>query len=65
MFSKKGGEIENYTSHYVASQGISRILGFVFWMFTYQELNDHQRNNNGITITPGHVGYCVFTAQVI
>jgi len=35
----KGGEIETYTSHFVASQAISRILSIIFWIFTYAELN--------------------------
>lgn len=46
LFTKKviknvtqGGEIETYTSHFVASQAISRILSILFWVFTYSELN--------------------------
>jgi len=41
MFFKKGGEVESFTSHFVASQGIGRILYLIFWIFSYQELNDH------------------------
>jgi hypothetical protein len=33
------GDIESYTSHFVAAQGISRILFIIFWIFTYAELN--------------------------
>ena len=40
VFRKKGGEIEGFTSHYVASSGFSRILHFIFWVVSFQELND-------------------------
>lgn len=36
----QGGEIETFTSHFVASQAISRILSIIFWIFTYSELNE-------------------------
>lgn len=42
LFAKKGGEIESYTSHFVASQAFSRISAFIFWIFSYHELNDPQ-----------------------
>jgi len=36
----KGGEIEIFTSNFVASQGLARLLCFIFWIFTFDELND-------------------------
>ena len=38
-FLKKGGEIESYTSHYVASQAISKVFGLIFWIMSFKELN--------------------------
>jgi len=41
MFFKKGGEVEAFTSHFVASQGLGRFFYLIFWIFSYQELNQH------------------------
>ena len=48
VFTKKSGEIENYTSHYVACQAISRIFSFIFWTFSYHELNDSEAKSMAI-----------------
>jgi len=40
LLNQKGEDVEALTSHFVASQAISRLLGFVFWLFTFKELND-------------------------
>eukprot|EP01016_Furgasonia_blochmanni_P029946 TRINITY_DN3130_c0_g1_i3.p2 TRINITY_DN3130_c0_g1~~TRINITY_DN3130_c0_g1_i3.p2 ORF type:complete len:171 (+),score=52.12 TRINITY_DN3130_c0_g1_i3:223-735(+) len=61
LFMKTRGEIESVTSHFVASQGISRILNFIFWVFSYEELNDASASS--LAVAPGHVGYCVIVAQ--
>ncbi|KRX11068.1 hypothetical protein PPERSA_05177 [Pseudocohnilembus persalinus] len=53
LFRKKGGEIESFTSAYVASSGISKFLIFLFWVFTYEELNDV----DGTSLAPSIVGY--------
>lgn len=42
MFQKKGGEVESFTSNFVAALGISRALQFIFWISSFHELNDHQ-----------------------
>lgn len=39
LFRKKGGEIDYFTSHYVACSGLSRVVQFVFWLTSYSELN--------------------------
>eukprot|EP00742_Colponemidia_sp_Colp-10_P004126 GILJ01004404.1.p1 GENE.GILJ01004404.1~~GILJ01004404.1.p1 ORF type:complete len:321 (-),score=25.40 GILJ01004404.1:70-933(-) len=59
MFQKKGGEIEAFTTHFVAAQGLSRFLNFVFWMFSYHELNDKS------SLGSAYVGNFVILAQVI
>lgn len=44
MFQKKGGEVEAFTSNYLAALGISRIFHLCFWLSSYQELNSsHER----------------------
>lgn len=39
LFIKKGGEIEDFTGHFVASLGFSRVFSLFFWISTYNELN--------------------------
>ncbi len=39
LFIKKGGEIEDFTGHFVAALGISRVFSLFFWLTTYDELN--------------------------
>eukprot|EP01017_Pseudomicrothorax_dubius_P043934 TRINITY_DN7384_c0_g1_i1.p1 TRINITY_DN7384_c0_g1~~TRINITY_DN7384_c0_g1_i1.p1 ORF type:complete len:286 (-),score=63.22 TRINITY_DN7384_c0_g1_i1:142-999(-) len=63
LFSKRGGEIESYTSHFVASQGLSRLLAFIFWAFSFHELNDAKAKS--LAVAPGHVGYGVLISQII
>ena len=59
LFRKKGGEIESFTSHYVASTGLSRLLHFCFWVASYSELNEEL---NRYSFLPMHVGYFVLAS---
>lgn len=63
LFRKRGGEIESFTSHYVAFSGISRFIQLIFWFVCYQELNvvDYQT----FSLLPHHVGYIVLLAQIV
>jgi len=63
LFTKKGGEIEAFTSHYVASQGISRLLAFIFWIFSFHELNEI--HGEGWGLIKSYVGHIVMLAQLI
>ena len=38
LFSIKKGQIESFTSHYVALCGLSRLFSLIFWWDTYEEL---------------------------
>ncbi len=38
LFSNKKGQIESFTSHYVALCGLSRLFSLIFWWDTYEEL---------------------------
>ncbi|EGR27740.1 hypothetical protein IMG5_190350 [Ichthyophthirius multifiliis] len=62
VFRKKGGEIENYTSHFVASLSLSRIMQFIFWIQTYTELNTDKYTTS---FAPNYVGYLVLGVQII
>jgi len=64
LFQKKGGEIEAFTSHFVASEAISKALNFIFWVYSFHELNDYHSKNNW-TLLPSLVGYFVIFAQVL
>jgi hypothetical protein len=63
MFFKKGGEVEAFTSHFVASQGISRCFALVFWIFSYNELNEYPGTIWGLF--KGYVGYIVMLFQIL
>jgi len=62
LFSKKGGQIESYTSHYVALQGMSRLFSLLFWWDTYPELNE---DSNSMSLFSSYVGYFIICSQVI
>eukprot|EP01017_Pseudomicrothorax_dubius_P032675 TRINITY_DN429_c0_g1_i2.p1 TRINITY_DN429_c0_g1~~TRINITY_DN429_c0_g1_i2.p1 ORF type:complete len:262 (-),score=18.96 TRINITY_DN429_c0_g1_i2:243-1028(-) len=50
-------EIEHYTSHFVASQGVARLLSFLFWVFSYHELNDPEAESLALvplSLLPSH-----------
>ena len=59
--STQKGDIETYTSHFVAAQGISRILFIIFWIFTYAELN----TDKAMSLLSEYVGYWFMTSQII
>jgi hypothetical protein len=63
LFSKKGGEIETFTSHFVASQALSRFFAFVFWIFSYHELNEPHAKS--WSMMPGYCGYFVLLFQLV
>lgn len=48
LFTKNGKEIESYVSHYVSSQGFSRLSAMVFWIFSFHELNDEASQGFGL-----------------
>ncbi|KAL4491264.1 hypothetical protein ABPG72_021650 [Tetrahymena utriculariae] len=50
------------TSHYVASQTLSRIMQFIFWVFSFKELDE---TVNSTSFLPSFVGFFVLIAQII
>ena len=56
---KKGGEIEQFTSHFVGSSGLSRLLHFIFWILTYKELNESELEGKSTALIVGYSGYFV------
>jgi ER lumen protein retaining receptor len=63
LFKSKGGNIETYTSHYVALQGLSRLFSLVFWWDTFNELNEY--SHEGLSLMQTYVGYVVMLSQVV
>jgi len=63
MFSKKGGEVEAFTSHFVASQGIARVFSLIFWLFSFKELNEYP--GEIWSLFSGYVGYFVMLSQIL
>eukprot|EP00357_Protocruzia_adherens_P004066 CAMPEP_0115004032 /NCGR_PEP_ID=MMETSP0216-20121206/18967_1 /TAXON_ID=223996 /ORGANISM="Protocruzia adherens, Strain Boccale" /LENGTH=298 /DNA_ID=CAMNT_0002369955 /DNA_START=66 /DNA_END=962 /DNA_ORIENTATION=+ len=63
MFQKKGGYIEEFTSHFVATQGIAKFFAFIFWFSCYQELNEE--NAKSASLTTSYIGHVVVLFQLI
>lgn len=61
VFQRTGGEVEFYTSHFVASLGLARLFSLLFWLSSYHELNDKY----SVSVTGGYVGHFVVASQVI
>jgi len=63
LFSQKKGQIEPFTSHYVAFQGFSRLFSLIFWWQTYEELVDG--GSEGYSLFQHYVGYLIILSQII
>ena len=55
----KGGEIEQFTSHFVGSSGLSRLFHFIFWISTYRELNESELEGKSTALIVGYSGFFV------
>lgn len=63
LFMTKKGQIEAYTSHYVALCGLSRLLSLLFWWDTYKELNVESKS--AFSLFSGISGYFVIFSQIL
>lgn len=63
LFQKKAGQIENFTSHYVALQGLSRLFSLLFWYDTYPELNESIEDS--FSLFHNYCGYFIILSQII
>ena len=59
LFALKKGQIESFTSHYVALCGLSRLFSLVFWWDTYEELISYD------LYFGKYVGYFIIGAQIL
>lgn len=64
LFVKKRGQIESFTGHYVALQGLSRLFSLAFWWYTYEELIS-ATSDSGYSLFPSYCGYIIILSQVI
>ena len=60
LFSIKKGEIETYTSNFIAFQGLSTIFVLIFWYRNYFSLND-----NDSLLLGGYSGYVVIGSEIL
>ena len=60
LFSIKKGEIETYTSNFIAFQGLSTIFVLIFWYKNYFSLND-----NDSVLLGGYSGYVVIGSEIL
>jgi hypothetical protein len=61
FFKAKNSEIERFTSHFVAFQGISKLFGVIFWLFSFGELN-RVYAKSGFNLLPKYSGYVIMLA---
>jgi len=54
--------VEPYTAHWVFSLALARFCHFVFWIFSYHELNSSEASSS---FAGGIVGYIVMLFQVL
>jgi hypothetical protein len=59
LFTIKKGQIEKFTSHFVALCGLNRLFSLIFWWDTYDELN-HSESFFG-----SYIGYFIIGAQIL
>lgn len=59
LFWVKKGQIESFTSHYVALCGLAKVFSLIFWFDTYEELNTSD------TIFTQFSGQCIIGAQFL
>ena len=59
LFTLKKGQIEKFTSHYVALCGLSRLFSLIFWLDTYDELKVTG------SICGSYVGYFIIGSQIV
>ena len=62
LFFNKKGQIEAYTSHYVALCGLSRILSLLFWWDTFEELNNPDYSS--FSLFSEYSGYFIIISQI-
>jgi len=56
MLTKMGGEVDAFTSHFVAAMVVSRALSFTFWYYGYEEITpSDQFNGAGYVIMFAHL----------
>ena len=63
LFVNKKGQIESYTSHYVALCGLSTLFSLIFWFDTYDELNC--MFDVKFPFLAEYAGYIVIIAQIL
>ena len=59
LFTIKKGQIESFTSHYVALCGLSRLFSLIFWFDTYEELVTYD------LYFGKYVGYFIIGSQIL
>ena len=59
LFTIKKGQIEKFTSHYVALCGLSRLISLIFWWDTYEELKAYD------LYFGEYVGYFIIGSQIL
>jgi len=60
LFTIKKGEIETYTSNFIAFQGLSTIFVLIFWYKNYFIVND-----NDSLLLGGYSGYVVIGSEIL
>ena len=59
---KSYGDLESFSSHFIAAQTVARVLSFLFWVQTFKELN---RPYGKYVWLPEYAGYVMILMQII
>ena len=59
LFTIKKGQIESFTSHYVALCGLSRLFSLIFWRKAYRELETNK------TFCDKYIGHFIIGSQIL
>lgn len=60
LFSTKKRQIEYFTSHFLALQGLSTVMGIIFWFKTYYKYNDRYS-----LLLGEYSGYFIMVSEII
>lgn len=60
LFTNKNGQIESFTAHFIAFQGLSTIFNILFWVKNFYGLNDSDS-----LLLGGFSGYLVIISELV
>lgn len=63
LLKKRKGDVEVFSTHFIAACGTSQLFSMIFWLFSYRELNQIYVAAS-INLLAGFAGYFVLLAKI-